>query len=234
MSCVLHLAIVGLLAGAALTLWNHSSLSSERSRIAVPQITLAPASVAQALGALGTRLGGALQHYNALLTWQAPSDSARALLYAYLGTQLLWLLAPASLISAYLAAFVLVPVYVHYARGPWLRLRAERVAPACKHLVDVARGHLDFVLQSGTLGKVSLLVTLAFAAYALSDYLPLAQMLKGAACGTLHAPVLLGPSHAPLPYPRTHAPTPLPSCSVVCYVVVLCDLCAFLAKAKED
>jgi len=229
-ACALHGALLGLLAGAALTLWNHSSLASEGTRVAVPQVTLAPGAVAQALGALGARAGAALQAYNALLTWQAPLDSARAAAYCFLALQLLWLLAPRALLAGYTAAFALVPLYLQHVRAPWLRARSEHVAPAAKRLADLAGAQAEYVQQSGALGKAGVVISAGVLAYVLADYLPYLHILTGA-CGAEERRARDCPSGASRLTP--HAP-PFFALAVACSCFALSDLVALLAKAKED
>ena len=205
-SFCLYMLGLGLVAGAALTLWNNSNFSTEGSRIQPPMITVTAAGVAQFSGALGSRLGGALERYNALLQWQAPLESARALAYIYLVLQLLFLVTPVNFIAAYVLSFVLVPAYLFHARPLWLRARAEHIEPSCKWLSSAAQEQVDYLAKSGILGLAAVVITGIVTLYLLSEVLSVVQITTGA---------------APLPPPLS----PHPNDSLVCLFFLTKPLC---------
>ncbi len=144
-------------------------------------ITVTAAGVAQISGALGSRLGGALERYNALLQWKAPLESARALAYIFLVLQLLFLITPVNFIAAYVLSFVLVPAYLFHARPLWLRARAEHIEPSCKWLSSAAQEQVDYLARSGMLGLAAVVITGIVTLYLLSEVLSVVQITTGAA-----------------------------------------------------
>jgi hypothetical protein len=120
-----HSALAFLLAGAACRLAGAAG-----ARLPPPQVPFTREAVVQGAAAFGAAAGGWVERANVLLKWEDGAASARALAYAYLAYVCLWAVSAASVLAAWLVAFVVVPLYVQF-QGPVDGALAA-VAAACK------------------------------------------------------------------------------------------------------
>lgn len=108
-----HVAVIAIVVAAAIHL--HNTLQPQA---ALPQLSLPldRASVSQ-LGVLASdRLNLVIERVNAVLSWEHPLASARALAYAWLSLRFAWLAAPGWVLTASLLAFVATPAYLQFQR----------------------------------------------------------------------------------------------------------------------
>lgn len=110
--CV-HLVLLCLLAGAA----SRAVGASLGARLPFPQVPLTREVVQQAAAVFGARAGAWVERANVLLKWEDGDASARALAYAYLVYVCLWAVSATSVLGAWLAAFLVTPLYVQL-HGP--------------------------------------------------------------------------------------------------------------------
>jgi len=104
-----HLALLFLLGGAAARVAG--------ARVPSPQVPLTREVVQQAAAVFGAAAGAWVERANVLLKWEDGAASARALAYAYLAYVCLPAVSAASVLTAWVAAFIIAPLYAQL-HGP--------------------------------------------------------------------------------------------------------------------
>ena len=172
-----HLALAFLLGGAA----ARAAGAALGARVPAPQVPLTREVVQQAAAVLGGALGAWVERANVLLKWEDAAASARALAYAYLAYVCLRAVSAASVLAAWLAAFVVTPLYMQF-RGP-ADAALEGAAGACRAAAAALGGAGASVaaLLASPWGTAKVGGTACLALYLLWGLLPsFSTMLLGA------------------------------------------------------
>ena len=197
---LVHLALAALLLGA---------LARTAAKVAAPlpypRIPFTRESLQQGATALGGALGAAVERANALLGWADARAAGRALAYAALAYASVWAVSAGALLTLWVAAFALVPLYERFPAP--VDAAAAAAAAACKR----AAGALDkgaaaaSAFVTAPLGLAKLIAGCSVLAYLLWDVLPSLRALALRAWRR-HAPQAQCCAFLP-PLPPSHPPT---------------------------
>ena len=122
-----HVAVLALLLSLLVALKNAAVTSVAPTP--PPSILLHASTVHAAAAAAGKAAAAAVLRANELLAWSDPAASARALAYAWLAARLAFLLAPAALVTAWVAAFAAAPLYEAHGRAADALVAARLLPP---------------------------------------------------------------------------------------------------------
>ncbi len=164
-----HVAVLALLLSLLVALKNAAVTSVAPTP--PPSILLHASTVHAAAAAAGKAAAAAVLRANELLAWSDPAASARALAYAWLAARLAFLLAPAALVTAWVAAFAAAPLYEAHGRAADA-LVAARLLPLLARAAPLAaaakaEARKAFAAENRGLAVVGSLTAAAVAVYVL-------------------------------------------------------------------